>query len=1049
MEYVSLHHHTTFSYKDGAGTPEAHVERAAQLGYAAMAVTEHGNVSSHFPFERAALAAGIKPLFGIEAYTGSSTAKQQAKWHLTVLAGSQEGYRNLNALVTQSWKDHHYHPTVIGDVLTRYRAGLTVLSGCSGSLLACTLTGGKGIPEPEGGPDFDGALRVAERFASALPDYYLEVQAFPELESARVINTAYQKISRLTGIPLVATMDVHYPRPEDSDLQVILHACGPQGRGTASADEMLRRWNYDVKMTLPDSDAVLAARLEETGLTKAAARAAIENTARIAASAAVTLPKAGRLRFPLPDGTSAADALWGLLRDGWKARRIGSLPRSRQDWYEDRIRSEMKLILDKDFADYFLAMSDAIRWAKGQGIAVGPGRGSAAASVICWLTRITEIDPGQYPGMMFERFIDATREDMPDIDIDIEDERRPEVRDYMAGKYGEQCVGTLANFVGYRGKLALADVARVYRVPKVAREAVSSLIVERASGDARFDDTIEDTVEMFPAAREVFERFPALWLAARLEGNMASMSVHAAGLVVSNTPLTDICAVYEREGRQVLSVNKAGAEYAGMLKMDFLGLSTMSVIARCLEWTGLSMDDLYALSDDDPDALGVFRDNDIIGIFQFDGPATRDINRMVKPDTFLQVADISALSRPGPLYSGTTDLYYKVKTGQAEPDSFHPVTDQITAATFGQIIYQEQILAILRDIGGFGWERLSEVRRIIQKKSGQAVMQALAEEFIAGAARLHGMDDKTAARIWSRLVTCASYAFNIAHTVSYSVLSWWLAWLKARYPAQFYAASLARTKPASAPEFRLLKDAQQHGITIRPPSLKLSMAGWTPDGEDGVLAGFKSAPGISDVTAAGIVREREREPFGWWRDVARTRGVGQAKIDKIQQFCDEDPDPFELGKAARLIGAVTDSIASGEIRIPPPRHDGAAVAAAKAAPDWLNLSKGTLLTYAGVVTQVRYRDVVEAIHARTGQERDEILAGLSHPELTRYAILRCADDTLEEVTVRVNRFAFPEFGSILAQIVAGHDVLIATGRKAPGFGSAIQADELYVIDPDC
>jgi DNA polymerase-3 subunit alpha len=373
-------------------------------------------------------------------------------------------------------------------------------------------------------------------------------------------------------------------------------------------------------------------------------------------------------------------------------------------------------MLDKGLADFFLATSDMVRWAKDQGIPVGPGRGSVAASVVAWLLRITEVDPIRYPNLLFERFLDVTRTDPPDIDLDFADERRHEVFEYMARKYGADRVGSVGNFIRYRAKNSLVDVARVYNVPIGAKETVSSLIIERSGGDSRFDSGLEDTVAMFPAAKKVFDNFPDLWNACRLEGNVRGMSIHAAGMIVANTPLTDVFAVYDRDGRKVLSVDKYDVEYAGALKMDCLGLTTMGVISNCLEMTGLSLEDLYAIPDDDPGALDVFRRGDVTGIFQFEGRATRLVNRDVRPDNFGEVVDINALSRPGPLFSGTTAEYVDVKHGRRDPERYHPLVTELTGHTKGQIIYQEQILQIVREIGGFDWTNANEIRRIIAKK---------------------------------------------------------------------------------------------------------------------------------------------------------------------------------------------------------------------------------------------------------------------------------------------------------------------------------------------
>ena len=302
MRYVSLHHHSTFSHGDGHKLPAVHVARAAELGYTALALTEHGGTSSHFQLEKAALKAGIKPIFGLEAYTGPvDESRSQWKYHLTILAESNDGYRNLNQLVTQSWRDHHYHPTVSGQNLRDNSAGLVVLSGCTGSLLACSLVGGKGIPAPTSrdGYGWDDARRVISRFARLFVSrYYLEVQPFYELEKTCRINPAYEQLSRQTGVPLVATCDVHYPRPNDSDMQAILHAVH---RGNQSIDDAMRAWNYDVPMTFPESDNALFDRLRKTGLSRAAAIDAILNAEYIAGQCNVTLPKAERLQYPIQE----------------------------------------------------------------------------------------------------------------------------------------------------------------------------------------------------------------------------------------------------------------------------------------------------------------------------------------------------------------------------------------------------------------------------------------------------------------------------------------------------------------------------------------------------------------------------------------------------------------------------------------------------------------------------------------------------------------------------------------------------------------------------
>lgn len=749
---------------------------------------------------------------------------------------------------------------------------------------------------------------------------------------------------------------------------------------------------------------------------------------------------------------TSEELMWQWLRFGWMYRNLGSRPKAERDWYKERIEYEMRLILDKDYSDFFLATSDMVRWAKDNGIPVGPGRGSVAASVVSWLLRITEVDPIRYPSLLFDRFIDITRSDPPDIDLDFADERRHEVFEYMARKYGPECVGNIANFIRYRAKNALADIARVYNVPNSAKEIVSNLVIERSGGDSRFDQTLFDTVSMFPSASQVFERFPDLWRSTQLEGNVRGMSIHAAGMIIANSPLTEVFAVYERDGRRVLSVDKYDVEYAGALKIDCLGLTTMGMIAHCLEMTGLTLADLYEIPDDDPEALAIFKNGDVTGIFQLEGRATRLVNRDVSPDNFLEVVDINALSRPGPLFSGTTAEYVDVKHGRREPERYHPVVDEITKYTRGQIIYQEQILRIVREVGNFDWTNANEIRRIIAKKIGEAAFNVSMGNFVVGAREVHGIDEKTAQRIWKRLVTSGTYAFVYAHSVSYSILGLWCAWLKAHYPLEFYSASLARADEQQ--QFRLMRDALAHGITVSPPKIGVSAASWRPyswtdpsSGEERmeVVAGWQQIPGIGEKTAKRI--DDDPDGFTWWEDLQRLPGIGPKTVKSMQEFSEQD-DPFGLRVTEMRLNRVH-SWLRRQSRIPRPTHDGMGLAEIYVEQDpKTGYGRGPRVIYAGIVKARIYQDTVENIRSRTGDEVADIIKKLKRPDLVKYCTLQCIDATDEEVYLRINRYKFPSLKRIIESIRVGHDVVIATGNRVAGFGTPIAAEKLYVVDPD-
>lgn len=1047
---------------DGYSTPYTHVNRVAELGMEALALTEHGNVSSHVQLEKHAIKAGVKPIFGCELYTAPSDmreTKNQRKWHLTAVASTQEGYRNLLRLVSRSWEEGFYRwPTVLGEMLVDHHEGIIFTSGCADSKIACDLLGGKGRERG----DIADARRSIERFRDLLGDrFYLEVQAFPELERTKAINTAYEELSKEFAVPLVATADVHYPYPEDNEMQKILHAAG-RNTGTVAAAEA--SWEYDILLTYPISDLAIYKRLRGTGLSKYAAEQAILNSAEIAGRCNVTLDKAERLHFPVEDSVATFKD-W--IKDGWKyrdvPRRAGS--KSRVEEYRKRLLYEMEVIEDKGFIDYFLLLSDLVRYAKDVGIPVGPARGSAAASLVSYLLRITEIDPLDYPLMLFERFIDPSRADLPDIDLDFADDRRDEVRQYLIRKYGADRVGNIGNFVRYRGKNAINDVARVHQIPTWEANIINGLVVERSGGDSRFDASLEDTKEMFPAARAIFEKYPELDLAIKLEGNVKGMSVHAAGLVVANTPITDVCATYakasgpDRHMTKVLSIDKYDAEYLDIMKIDALGLSTMGMIAIALDLTGLTLDDLYNIPTDDPKTLQAFHDNDVIGIFQFEGRATRIICADVKPDTFLEVVDINALSRPGPLFSGMTAQYVAVKHGRQRIEKLHPLVDEVTGMTKGQIVYQEQVLKIIKEIGGFPVTKVGEIRRIISKKMGEAQFNTMLDDFINGAKERHGIERDLAIKIWKFMVTSATYSFNTAHSVSYTTLAWWCMWLKQHHPIEFYCAALIKAKVGGVlsatgttagtsgsnilNSLPLIKDAIKHGIKLVPPDLVRSGVTWSIDRDKmEIVSGFSQVKGLGDKMAQVIIDDREDEgPFESWNDLTRVKGIGPKKIITIKEFADND-DPFGINKTKRIIESIKDEIRRKELPVPMPTHGSNELYAVDTIPR---------AVFIGMVKLKEYKDVIEDERSRSGDDPEDIRKRIRDPDNAKSCTLHCYDDGDEDVYVRINRFRFgkdPKIQRQLESIVPGKDVIVAIGRKQKVFGISFAVDKMWVIDPE-
>lgn len=1021
---------------DGYGTPEQHVARAVELGLPALALTEHGNVSSHVRLEKAALKSGIKPIFGVELYTGGvdEETRSKYKWHLTVLAENQEGYRNLLRLVSRGWAEgFHYEPTVSGEMLAEHQEGLIVLSGCSGSKLACDLLGGKGKPAEEG--SLREAERTAAKFRALLGDrYYLELQSFPELERTKAQNQAYAEIGKRLGIPLVATGDVHYPKPDDNEMQVILHAAG---RGKNTFEQQSQGWGYDVRLTMHE-DAEIARRIAATGLTGALADAAVANAAEIAQRCNVMLPKVDRIRYPCPDGDSSAVLFRKWLRRGWNFRKIDQMPNRRE--YVERIKYEMALIESKDFVDYFLMLSDVVRAVKDDGVPVGPARGSAAASLACYLLRITEVNPLLYPNMLFERFIDVNRMDLPDIDLDFDDELRDKARQHLIMRYGEDRVGNIGTFTRYRGKNSIDDVARVFRVPKAATDEVKDYLIERSGGDSRFDATLEDTLEQFPQTKVVFDKHPDLYHSLRLEGMLKGMGVHAAGLVVSNGPLTDTCAIYTRTtGKDkrtvsVLSVDKYDADYIGVLKIDALSLATMGMIRIALEAIGMPLQSLYDIPMDDPETMAAFRRNDVVGIFQFEGRATKSVNGEVKPDNFNELCDINALSRPGPLHSGSTADYISVKHGHKPAEHLHPIVDELTASSQFQIIYQEQILSIVRRIGQFPWTDAGEIRKVISQKKGEAAFNRLEGKFIDGAATI-GVNREQALKIWRRLVTAGTYAFNAAHCVSYSMLAFWCMWLKVHHPEAFYMAQLRKSSDEQWPG--LLRDMLKHGVPLLPADINESQTTWTADSTiHGVRPGLQQIPGIGEKVADVILTAREETGgFDDWDDLLKIKGIGPSKMALIKGFAEQE-DPFGLEVLGKAINQVREQIRSGELSLPQPNYTAAEVPYE---------AKYHNVTWLGVVKARNPRDLFEEHRSRTGEELDP--KTVKRPDLKDSMMMYCEDDT-GEINVKLDRFKYPRFKDAAWGLRPGKDLVLVQGYKRAQFGRVINITALTVIDPD-
>lgn len=1035
--FRSLHHHSTYSYLDGYQMPEAHVRRATELNMDALAMTEHGNVSSHVKLEEAAIAQGIKPIFGVELYCGhvDEERRTQRKNHLTILAETQAGYSNMLKLVGKTYSEgFYYEPTADGRMLTAHRDGLIILSGCSGSLLFTSLVGGKNIDS--GAASFARGRRVANRFRRSFGDaYYLEVQAFPELDTTRQANKMIAQISHELGIPMVATMDCHYTIPTEAEMQQVLH--NVRGGGKQTLEQQAQAWSYDVHLCPPLTDRILIEKLVATGLTRKEAQAAVIASEEIAGRCNVKIPSLPMLRYPLPSGCGSSRQLWReWLRQGWAYRGLSGLPQRERREYKKQLKYEMDIIERKDFVDYFLFIADSVRWAKDRDIGVGPARGSAAASLACWLLRITEINPMVYPNMVFERFIDESRNDFPDIDLDFHTERRQEVTQYLIAKLGRESVNNIGTFNGYKGKVSLDDAARVYRVPKWEVDKIKDVLIERSPKDDRATQTIEDTLAKSPEAAAVMKRYPQLATAMRLEGNVKSSGVHAAGLVISNGPIDDVCAVYERMVKDVLykvvSLDKYDAEKKNLLKLDYLGLSTMTMLDETRKELGMSLDDLYNLPLDDLGTLSGFKANDVIGVFQLDGKICRYLNGALVPDTFMDICDIISIARPGPLNSGSATAYIEAAHGK-KPRLIHPALEPIVATSRGQVIYQEQIMRICRDIGGMDPQQTNYVRRIIGKKLGNDEMRRQFEIFLDGSTKIFGKDmtDRQAEKIWDLCVTAGTYAFNLSHAVSYGVLGWWCMWFKQHEQTVFYANALRYL--ADSKHTSLLRDAARHGLEIRLPRPR-SQAHWRTHGPAAIEAGLTQVPGIGDSIAAAIIARKPRR----WTDLADVKGIGPKTVENIISFTKQD-DPLGAYWLDRSIASVKQLIADeadGFDELPEPTHR----AADLPYQDHTDIE----VVWLGCVSGVVVRDIYEQFKLREGREADK--GEIKDPHLREWVVMQAEDET-DQISIRVDRWKYPKYKRLIWSMT-DKDLLLVRGMKPRWSANRqITVGDMWVIDP--
>ena len=853
---IHLHHHSTFSFLDGYGTPDQIAERVKDLGQKACAITDHGNVFAHVPWQKAARKAGIKPIFGCEFYIvddiGDRTRVQatlgaSAMPHVTVIAINQTGYSNLLKLSRISWDNFYYKPRIDWESLARHQEGLAVLSGCPG-----------GYPSRLILRDNDGnsAHAFLAEWAKRIERLYVEIIPEPGLDFAVRAMPWLIYVARDLGLPLVMTADAHFPKPEDYEVQDLMLAVGT-GQTVRDKNRTLQLPPY--QYCCSEQDLLLRsiqvfhenwADPEATNAMLPWCNLAIRNARALGEECQVEIPKAEPVVYPgvtIP----AEDELWAWIARGFQERGIDYT--IHKDYYERAVH-EYNVIRRKGFCDYILAIADVVRWMKAQDGLVML-RGSAGGSLILYLVGASEVDPIKH-GLSFERFYDDNRPDPPDVDIDFERGKRAEAIAYIYEKYGPENCSQIAALSQLRAKAALQDACKAYGIP---RHEFAPLANELDSADEDVDGQLHAISN--PAALAVLQKYPELQIVSRMIGQYRQSSTHAAGVLVSSQPLSHtIGVVLDKDKKPVAAVDKKGAADLGFLKMDFLSVNGLDIVARTVRMLGKSMEWLYNLPLDDEDALRLANAGALAGIFQLDGGSAARVSREIGLHSFEDVVAASALCRPGP--GDWVDTYRKNK---ADPrafgeylEGFHPTAAAIVIPTYGILLYQEQVMRLARELAGLDWPEVHKLRKGVADKLGLDPQKGPAwrEEWhtkFVGGCRRRGVADQEAEFWWHSIQSHGGYSFNKSHCTTYGIIGYWMLYLKAHHPLEFYASYMALDDNEITLK-RLILEFRQLGGQIYPlhPTYSRETFSAIP-GHSAIVGGYINFKGIGPKIAERIV----------------------------------------------------------------------------------------------------------------------------------------------------------------------------------------------------
>ena len=867
LAFVPLHNHSDYSLLDGATQLPAMVERAVELGMPALALTDHGVMYGAIELLKLCTKAGIKPIIGNEMYVINGSIadpqpKKERRYHLVVLAKNATGYRNLVKLTSISHlqgmrgRGIFSRACIDKNLLKQYSEGLIVATACLGGEIPQAILQGR--PEV--------AREVARWYQSVFgDDFYLEIQDHGGLED-RLVNVEMARIGAELGIELIATNDAHYLSAGDVEAHDAL-LCVLTGK-LISDEKRLRYTGTEYIKSEAEMARLFADHLEAEVVSTA-----IANTVRVADKVEEydILGRYQMPNFPIPEGHTAVSYLSHVAQEGLRQRLGIDATAPIEPAYGDRLQFELQVMEQMGFPTYFLVVWDYIRFAREQGIPVGPGRGSAAGSVVAWALGITAIDPVQH-GLLFERFLNPERKSMPDIDTDFCIARRGEVIDYVTQRYGEDKVAQIITFNRMTSKAVLKDVARVLDIPYGEADRLAKLIPVARGKPAKLAEMIGPDS---PNAdfRQKYENDEKVrhWvdLAMRIEGTNKTFGVHAAGVVIAAEPLDELVPLQRNNDGQVITqYYMEDVEAMGLLKMDFLGLKNLTMIEKTIELVsqaGGERLDPDRLPPQDEATFALLARGDLEGIFQLESSGMRQIVRDLKPSSLEDISSILALYRPGPLDAGLIPKFINRKHGREAIDVAHVKLKPILAETYGIMVYQEQIMRIAQDLAGYSLGEADLLRRAMGKKK-KSEMEKHQDLFVKGATE-RGVDGPVAEALFEQMVLFAEYCFNKSHSTAYGAVTYQTAYLKAHYPVAYMAALLTVNAGASDKVQRYIANCQAMGIEVMPPDINASGIDFTPKGER-ILFGLSAIRNLGEGAIRQLIEARRLEgPFASLADL--------------------------------------------------------------------------------------------------------------------------------------------------------------------------------------